>query len=110
MPAQDTDPEGPRIRIGELEGHRLVSLKKMQVVCFRTGAFRGAGNVIPLDYGGPEMAQGTHCAEKSPGIAVSSRQWEEKSIPVRIEIGWRVRAGRGALWFHAAQIPACAAE
>ena len=47
------DLEGPRIRIGELKGHRPIPLKRLQVLWLKAGDFKGEGNVVPLDYAGP---------------------------------------------------------
>lgn len=47
------DLEGPRIRVGDLEGGRPIPLKKSQALRLRAGRFKGRGSVIPIEYAGP---------------------------------------------------------
>ena len=91
------DLEGPRIRIGALEGHRPIPLKKMQVLWFKPGGFKGRGNIIPLDYEGPlaDLRCADHIFIDDGNISLKVDAVRKDGIKTRVVTGGILKEHKG---------------
>lgn len=91
------DLEGPRIRIGELEGRRPIPLKRMQVLWLKAGDFKGKGNVIPLDYRGPltDLRNAPHIFIDDGNISLKVEAVRKDGIKTRVAAGALLREHKG---------------
>lgn len=91
------DLEGPRMRIGDLEGHRPIPLRKMQVLCLRVGTFKGRGNVVPLDYRGPltDLRGAEHIFIDDGNISLKVEKVGRDGVRTRVIAGGLLREHKG---------------
>ncbi len=91
------DLEGPRIRVGELKGHKPIFLNKRQILWLKQGDFKGAGNIIPLDYKGPlsDMKGAEHIFIDDGNICLKIDSVEKKRIKTRVVVGGLLKEHKG---------------
>lgn len=91
------DLEGPRIRIGELDGHRPIPLRKMQVLWLKPGGFKGRGNTIPLDYQGPlgDLRGAEHIYIDDGNISLKMESVRKGRIKTRVVTGGLLKEHKG---------------
>ncbi|MDD5557496.1 MAG: pyruvate kinase [bacterium] len=91
------DLEGPRIRIGKLDGGGPIPLKKMQVLWLRKGKYAGGGRSVPLDYEGPltDLRGAEHIFIDDGNISLKVEAVEAERVRTRVVTGGILRERKG---------------
>jgi pyruvate kinase len=91
------DLEGPRIRVGRLQGRKPMILKRGQVLWLKKEPFRGAGNVVPIDYPGPlsDIEDAEHIFIDDGNICLKVHGIEENRIMTRVVVGGLLKEHKG---------------
>ena len=82
------DLEGPRIRIGRLQNHKPIPLKKGQIIWLTQENIVGKGNIIPFDYEGPlETIKGADFIYVDDGLISLTIKKITKNL-IKTEVSW----------------------
>jgi len=91
------DLEGPRIRVGRLEGRRPIELRRGQVLWLAKGDFRGSGSTVPIDYQGPlsDLRPARHIFIDDGNICLAVRGVEKNRVRTRVVCGGLLKEHKG---------------
>lgn len=91
------DLEGPRIRLGRIKYHRVIPVKKGQIIRLVRGDRLGEGRVIPLDYPGSflDFKEAENICIDDGLIVLKIEDLTEESVRTRVVVGGLIKERKG---------------